>query len=92
MNVALVLFLGGVVVTLWLFFWTRQRSLGTDYIQIGESDSQPEAVIMLRGLGQVVYVNDTLRQWLEISDALPDTEQIARQIRPIEGVRGRAAA
>jgi len=84
MNVALVLFLGGVIVTLWLFFWTRQRSLGTDSIQLGESDSQPEAVIMLRGLGQVVYVNDTLRQWLEISDVLPDTEQIARQIRPAD--------
>ncbi len=84
MNVALVLFLGGVVVTLWLFFWTRQRSLDTDTTRLGENDAQPEAVIILRGLGQVVHVNETLRQWLGSDDVLPDVEQIARQIRPAD--------
>lgn len=84
MNVALVLFLGGVVVTAWLYFWTRQRSLTTESIGMRNDEAPAEAVIILRGLGQVIHVNETLRQWLGVFDVLPDAEQIARQIRPAD--------
>lgn len=88
MNVALVLFLGGVVLTVWLFFWTRQRSLMTPTSTVEKESLQAEAVITLRGLGQVVHVNETLRLWLGSPDSLPDAEQIARQIRPADNFFG----
>jgi PAS domain S-box-containing protein len=90
MNVALVLLLGGAVLTLWLFFWTRQQSLITtaEASQDPAGTTSAEAVIVLRGLGQVEYVNDTLRRWINIGEDVPDAEQIARQVQPADNFFG----
>ncbi|MCU0475703.1 MAG: GAF domain-containing protein [Anaerolineae bacterium] len=90
MNVAVVLLLGGLVITLWLFFWTRQRSLTVDLPVVRAKGEAPptEAVIVLRGLGQVEYINDTLRDWLGSFDEVPDAELIARQIQPADNFFG----
>lgn len=91
MSAAVVFLLGGVVVMLWLFFWTRQRSLMADpgAAPVGVAERpQPDGILVVRGLGQVVHVNETLREWLGVTDEVPDAEQISRQIRPADNFFG----
>lgn len=88
MSVALVLFLGGVVVTLWLYFFTRQQEAHARPIAPVKlpDDSRAlnanEGVIIVRGLGQVVHANGTIRKWLGIDVEVPDLEQITRLVKP----------
>lgn len=89
MNVALVLFLGGVVVTLWLYFFTRQREAAAPSlapVKIAEGgpagESGREGILIIRGLGQVVHANTTMKKWLGIDDDVPDLEQVIRLVKP----------
>ena len=89
MNVALVLFLAGVVVTLWLYFFTRQHQPDAKDnaapVKIAGAAPQSdvrEGVLVVRGLGQVVHANATLRAWMGIDDDIPDLEQVLRLVKP----------
>ncbi|GIK26982.1 MAG: hypothetical protein BroJett007_01200 [Chloroflexota bacterium] len=93
MNVALILLLGGGVVTLWLYLFTRQRSAAKTASTVKITEPLPgerpgEGLLVVRGLGQVVHANPTLKNWLGLNDDVPDLEQITRLIQPPDNFLG----
>jgi PAS domain S-box-containing protein len=91
MGLPIILFLGGLVILLWLYFWTRQRQqLGLapqveqqiqQEVPLASSD---DAVLVSRGHGQLVYVNERARRWLDLNGGEPNLEYIAQMAQPAD--------
>ncbi|HRL10813.1 MAG TPA: GAF domain-containing protein [Aggregatilineales bacterium] len=93
MSVALVLFVGGVVLVALVVFWLRQRTTetgmaagkfaGADYANLPYA-SAGDAVIVSRQHGQVIYANQPARALIGMNGGDPNLEQIARQVAPAD--------
>ncbi len=90
MGLAIILFLGGFVIFAWLYLWLRQRqNLGQQpaveqvlhEIPVFSGD---DAVLVSREHGQLVYINDRARRWLDLNGANPDLEYVARFAAPAD--------
>lgn len=94
MNVALILFVGGLVVTAWLYFWTRQHAPIHQLNEIEQSlkdiplASSNEAVLVSREHGQLIYANSSARSWLGMNGGDPNLEQVARLAQPSDNFLG----
>lgn len=92
MSLALILFVGGVVILLWLFLWSRQRQrLGPvpESIDAALSSiphvSASDAVFVARTHGRLLYANETARRWLSV-EGDPDLEYIAMFAQPSDSL------
>ncbi|HEX2622501.1 MAG TPA: GAF domain-containing protein, partial [Phototrophicaceae bacterium] len=94
MDVALILFVGGVVVVAWIFFWTRlnrETPLSPEVEQVLNEvplTSAGDAVLVSREHGQLVYVNGSARQLLGMNGGEPSLEQVARLAKPTDSFLG----
>lgn len=91
MILALFLFLGGLVILAWLFLWARQRQrlegggpAPADLLLDVPAVSADDAVLVARAQGQLVYLNDCARRWLNLNGDEPDLEFIARLAQPAD--------
>ncbi|MAS32469.1 MAG: hypothetical protein CL610_00595 [Anaerolineaceae bacterium] len=90
MGLAIILFLGGLVIFAWLYLWLRQRqSLGQQPVLEQVLHDVPafagdDAVLVSREHGQLVYVNDRAQRWLELNGAKPSLEHVARLVEPAD--------
>ena len=90
MGLAIVLFIGGIIIFAWLYLWSRQRqTLGNQpvmeqVLQDVPSASVHDAVLVSREHGQLIYVNERARNWLGMNGAMPNLEYIARQAQPAD--------
>ena len=90
MGLAVILFVGGVVIFAWLFFWSRQRqNLGSQpaleqVLQDIPAASTDDAILVSREHGQLIYVNDRARHWLGMNGGQPNLEYVARQAQPTD--------
>lgn len=91
MILALFLFLGGLVILAWLFLWARQRQrlegggpAPADLLLDVPAVSADDAVLVTRAQGQLVYLNDCARRWLNLNGDEPDLEFIARLAQPAD--------
>jgi PAS domain S-box-containing protein len=88
MGLAIILFLGGVVIFAWLYLWLRQRqTLGfqpsmEQVLHEVPAFSGDDAVLVSREHGQLVYVNDRARHWLDLNGSHPSLEFVARLTQP----------
>ncbi len=91
MGLGFILFLGGLVIILGLYFWSRQREeLG--YIPKAEQKdlqnlpltNSDDAVLVSREPGQLVYINDRARRLLGLNGGDPNLEFIARMAQPVD--------
>jgi PAS domain S-box-containing protein len=90
MELILITFAGGAVIILWLYLWSRQRqTLGAvpdaeamlrDMAGAGFGD----AVLVAREHGQLLHMNATARQWLNIEVGEPDLELLAQMAQPAD--------
>jgi len=94
MTVALILFLGGLVMVSLVFYWLRLRS---PYETPRTLDSQRvlddvpfagsgDAVLIAREYGQLVYANAPARTWFELNGGDPHLEQFIRQVTPADNL------
>lgn len=97
MNLAVILFSGGLVVILWIVAWnyllSRQNQTNENDTTI-DSDikatlakipggmSHNDAVLISRGHGQLIFANDSAKNWLGLNGETPHLEQIARVTAP----------
>jgi PAS domain S-box-containing protein len=91
MGLAVILFLGGFVIILWLYFWTRQRQhLGPmpeveqQILQDVPLASSDDAVLVSKEHGQLVFVNERARRWLDMNGGDPSLEYIAQMAQPAD--------
>ena len=91
MGLGIILLIGGLVIVLGLWLWSRQRrDLG--YIPSVEQQavmslplaSNDDAVIVSKEHGQLVYVNERARNWLGMNGGDPNLEYIANLAQPAE--------
>ncbi|MDX2161825.1 MAG: GAF domain-containing protein [bacterium] len=90
LGLPIILFVGGFVILLWLFLWSRQRQqLGTipeTEPYMPESDlpsyAADDGVVVANDRGLVTHVNDTLRRWLNVEGSVPSLEALARFAQP----------
>src|SRR5689334_7178304 len=88
MGLVVILSIAGLVIFLWLYFWTRQREkLGStpgmeQVIQSVPSASGDDAVLVSKEHGQLVYANDRARTWLGMNGSSPHLEHIAQMVQP----------
>lgn len=81
-------FLGGVVIIAWIYFWSRQRKTLDRSPEMDRvlnevpSATKNDAVIVSREHGQLIYVNDSARRWLNMNGDAPHLERIARLTTP----------
>ncbi|RMG73036.1 MAG: GAF domain-containing protein [Chloroflexi bacterium] len=94
MNLALIIFLGGLVVILWVFFWSRQHKYEQGntlddietLVKSFPATSYGEAVIVSREHGRVVYANEPARNWLGLNGDPPHLERIASLAEPADSL------
>src|SRR5690606_283638 len=90
MGLAIILFLGGVVIFAWLYLWLRQRqNLGyqpamEQVLHEVPAFSGDDAVLVSREHGQLVYLNDRARRWLDLNGANPNLEYVAQFAQPTD--------
>lgn len=90
MGLELFLIIGGAVLLLWLYLWSRERQTVGRMLDAEESlqsipmASAEDAVLVSRGHGQLVYVNDSARRWLGMNGGDPNLEVIAEQADPVD--------
>jgi PAS domain S-box-containing protein len=91
MGLGLLLFVGGLVIIAGLYIWSRQRqSLG--YIPAPSEPtsldvphaSADDAVLVSREHGQLVFVNESARNWLGMNGDEPSLEHIAALAQPAD--------
>jgi len=88
MELWLSIFLGGVVITAWIWLWTRQRIDGQTSTQFDHvidhvpGAEETDAVLVSREHGQLVYVNQPARDWLGMNGDAPHLERIASATSP----------
>jgi PAS domain S-box-containing protein len=88
MGLAIILFLGGFVIFAWLYLWLRQRqNLGfqpsmEQMLHEVPAFSGDDAVLVSREHGQLVYVNDRARRWLDLNGSHPSLEFVAQLTQP----------
>ena len=90
MSLAVILFVGGVVILLWLFLWSRQRQrLGSvpdsleAVLRQMPTASTSDAVLVAKTHGRLLYANETARRWLKL-EGEPDLEYIAVLAQPTD--------
>lgn len=90
MGLAIILFLGGAVIFTWLFLWLRQRqNLGQQPVMEQVLHEVPafsgdDAVLVSREHGQLVYINDRARRWLDLNGSNPNLEFVAQLTEPAD--------
>ena len=92
---ALILILAGSVILVGISIWARQRQALGNRPELEhrleapdlEADT-PEAVLVAREYGQLVYVNDHAKQWLDVRTGVPSLEYVARNAQPTDSFRG----
>jgi PAS domain S-box-containing protein len=91
MGLPIILFLGGIVIILWLYFWTRQRQELAIIPEVEQQvyhdvplASSDDAVLVSKGYGQLVYVNERARRWLDMNGGEPNLEYIAQMAQPAD--------
>ena len=52
----------------------------------------PEAVLLIRQGGQVLYLNELAREWFKVGSGRPNLERMGRRVRPGEAFIGLCAA
>jgi PAS domain S-box-containing protein len=88
MSLALLLFIGGVVILLWLLLWSRQKQRVGNIPTAVDAVlrdmplvSTNDAVLVATPHGQILYANQTARRWLDL-EGDPDLEYIAVTAKP----------
>ncbi len=90
MGLAIILFLGGIVIFTWLYLWLRQRqNLGQQpaveqVLHEVPAYSGDDAVLVSREHGQLVYINDRARRWLDLNGSNPNLEFVAQLTEPAD--------
>lgn len=90
MNVALILFFGGLVLVALVYYWLRQRPSATPTPDIEQVIAEipyattGDAVLVSREHGQVIYANRPARDWMGMNGGDPNLEQIARMVSPVD--------
>ena len=90
MVLALILFLGGLVILAWLFLWARQRAhlesepVLEEMLAEVPAASADDAILVTRAHGQLVYLNDSARRWLNLNGDEPNLEFVARLAQPAD--------
>ncbi|MBC7811205.1 MAG: GAF domain-containing protein, partial [Burkholderiales bacterium] len=103
MGIPLILFVGGLVILLWLFLWSRQKqqlnaysasqndlattsptlsAASADDVEIAASEN--DAVLVAKGHGQLVFINEPARRWLGLNGDDPSLEYVARLAHPAD--------
>jgi PAS domain S-box-containing protein len=91
MELAVSLFVIGLIILLWLLLWSRQRSTPADPIAVEALLRQVpllaarDGVLIVDSRGRLIYSNDTVRRWLNLGDDALDLELIARHAQPADG-------
>jgi GAF domain-containing protein len=94
MDVALILFVGGVVVVAWIYFWTRLHRETPPSAEVEQVlsevplTSSGDAVLVSRGHGQLIYANGSARTLLGMNGGDPSLEQVARLAKPTDSFLG----
>ncbi len=97
-GLPIILFVGGLVILLWLFLWARQRQRlgdipeGAAVVSAGYANTLPsvptslyaagDAVMVATERGQLIHANDTLRHWIDLEGGVPSLEYVARLAQP----------
>jgi PAS domain S-box-containing protein len=91
MGLAIILFLGGLVIIAAVYLWSRQRQnlntiAGVEQLPAYDLPlaSSDDAVLVSREHGQLVYVNPRARNWLGMNGGDPNLEQVARLAQPVD--------
>ena len=97
MNLAVVLFLGGLVVILWIVAWnyllSRQNQeeeheqhpigdMAKTLSHVPGAESDTDAILVSLEHGQLIYANGSARRWLGMNGGMPHLEQVAQQTEP----------
>ncbi len=91
MNVAVIIFVGGVVLFAFLYFWSRQHPEEAEAAgdvermlqDIPDADGA-NAILVSREYGQLIYANGSARRWLGMNGGDPNLEQVASLIQPVD--------
>src|SRR5688572_19730342 len=91
MGLGIILLIGGLVIVLGLWLWSRQRreigyipSVEQQVVMSLPLASNDDAVIVSKEHGQLVYVNERARNWLGMNGGDPNLEYIANLAQPAE--------
>ncbi len=89
MELAVILFVGGAVVMLWLYLWVRQRQqlgrlpeLETNAQYESHGMGANDAVVVASQSGQIIYVNENARQIFGLETVSLDLEDLAALAQP----------
>lgn len=93
-NFALIVILAGFMILLGVGIWTTQRrqlgiqpEMEEDFLEQMRQQSSPHAVFVAKEYGQVIFVNETVREWLGVRGGTPSLEYVARQTNPTENFK-----
>lgn len=88
MDLALVLFLGGLVIIAWIFFWTRsqeEQAASSKHSWLPEdlpSLNTGDAVVVTHQHGKLLYINEPARKLFKYKGGLPTLIQLSQKVNP----------
>jgi PAS domain S-box-containing protein len=94
LSFSLIVIIAGLIILIGIGIWTNQRRrLGSqpeverDLVNRSSTSHSDNAVIVIREHGQLVYVNDQLRDWLNVYVESPSLEFVIQNAQPAENLR-----
>lgn len=93
MGLAVILILGGAVIFLWFFLWLRQQQTEQpterlfaqgEFLRDVPALDSDDAVLVAREHGQLIYINERARHWLNMNGDAPNLEYVARMAKPAD--------
>lgn len=92
MNLPILLLLGGFVVMVWIYLYSRQRAnqLAQEFLepvnQVANLGQNTDGVLVATKQGKLVYANEIATQWLNLMTGRLSLEQVARMAEPSENL------
>ncbi len=96
MGLGFIVFFGGLVISLGLYFWVRQRQALGFIPTVDARQTDPEfpmasgddAVLVSRDTGQLLYMNERAHHWLGMNGGEPSLEVVAAMAQPADNFLG----
>ncbi|PJF29136.1 MAG: hypothetical protein CUN52_09900, partial [Phototrophicales bacterium] len=92
MNLPILLLLGGFVVVVWIYLYSRQRAsqLAQEFLEpvnrVANLGQNTDGVLVATKQGKLVYANEIATQWLNLMTGRLSLEQVARMAEPSENL------